>query len=433
MRKLSLFLCLAPLALACGDDDGGGDDAPRYDGAGNPDADPNAPDADPSAPDAPPGMPDALVGYDAPVTPGCGPGDPLPGRMQVTSTTFSSPILVTQPPGDTRLFVVEQGGRIRIVSGGMTLGTPFLDISGGDFTSGGEQGLLGLAFHPSYAANGRFFLDYTDNNGDTVIGEYRVSADPNVAMPAQVQRILFITQPYSNHNGGNLLFGPDGYLYIGMGDGGSGGDPDGNGQNLGTLLGKMLRIDVDGGSPYAIPPGNPFAGMGGRRPEIWAYGLRNPWRFSFDRTTGDLWIGDVGQGAWEEIDFEPAGVGGRNYGWSCREGNHDYDGCPGTFIGPVFEYSHGSGPFIGQSVTGGYVYRGSALPSCYQGAYFFADYVDGWVASFKYTGSPVANADVTDQTMLSGGNVSSFGQDSAGELYIVGHSSGRIYKVIPGP
>ena len=265
---------------------------------------------------------------------------------------------------------------ILIFKGGQLLPTPFLDISlkvGSRYT---EQGLLGLAFHPDYARSGFFYVNYTDENGKTVIARFHVSAaDPDLADPASETDILRVDQPYNNHNGGGLAFGSDGYLYIGLGDGGSEGDPLLNGQNLRTLLGKMLRIDVDHGTSYAIPAGNPFAKVGGM-PEIWAYGLRNPWRFSFDRLTGDLYIADVGQDAWEEIDFVTAGLpGGMDFGWSYYEGLHPYKGQPpanATFTWPISEYSHA----YGCAVTGGYVYRGTALPE-WQGVYFFGDYCSG--------------------------------------------------------
>ncbi|MBF8285408.1 MAG: hypothetical protein HW378_4323 [Anaerolineales bacterium] len=248
--------------------------------------------------------------------------------------------------GSGRLFVIEQPGRIRIVENGELLPDPFLDIEPLVNSRGNEQGLLGLAFYPDYAANGLFFVNYTDVNGDTVVARYAVSADdPSRADPASAKIILQVDQPFPNHNGGDLVFGPDGYLYIGLGDGGSGGDPQGNGQNLNALLGKMLRIDVNHGDPYAIPPDNPFAGRAGARPEIWAYGLRNPWRYSFDRATGDLYIADVGQNAYEEVDFQPADSrGGENYGWNKYEGFHAYDG--GATDGltmPVAEYAHAVG------------------------------------------------------------------------------------------
>jgi len=287
--------------------------------------------------------------------------------------------------GDDRLFVVEQNGRIKILNADFTTQSEnFLDIS--SLTDGGgEQGLLGLAFHPDYADNGYFYVNYTNNSGSTVIARYTVSsADPNIADPGSAEIILQQSQPYSNHNAGDINFGPDGYLYIPMGDGGSGGDPENRAQNPSTLLGKMLRIDVDGGSPYAIPADNPFVGNADYLPEIWAVGLRNTWRFSFDAETGDMWMGDVGQNVWEEIDFEPAGsAGGLNYGWRCTEGLVDYDQsqCSSSLVieYPISVYNHSGGAC---SITGGYVYRGSEFPDM-QGKYFYTDYCNGqfgWVA-----------------------------------------------------
>jgi len=259
-----------------------------------------------------------------------------------------------QADGSGRLFVIEKVGRIRIIEDGQLLEAPFLDITDRVGSDGNEQGLLGFAFHPQYGDIGRFFVNYTDRRGDTVIARFQVTSDPNLADPASETQLLGIDQPFPNHNGGVLAFGPDGYLYAGLGDGGSQGDPNGNAQNTDVLLGKILRLDVDSADPYTVPADNPFGN------EVWAYGFRNPWRFSFDRATGDLYIGDVGQNQWEEIDFIPAGSpGGANFGWDHREGAHEYEGGgPEGMIDPVAEYSHPEG---GCSVTGGYVYRG-AMP-----------------------------------------------------------------------
>ncbi len=262
-------------------------------------------------------------------------------RLELVESGFASPVYLTTPPGDTaRLFVVEQGGQISIIQHGVSLPTPFLDITS-RVASGGERGLLSVAFHPSYAANGFFYVNYTDLNGDTRVERYTVSvADSNLADTATHKLILFIPQPYSNHNGGLVLFGPDGMLYIGMGDGGSGGDPQNRAQHPDSLLGKLLRIDLDHGDPYAIPANNPFATSGGA-PEIWALGLRNPWRFSFDPPSGLLYTGDVGQNTWEEVDVEPASQGGLNYGWRIMEGAHCYNPDPCSSAGlvlPVLEY-----------------------------------------------------------------------------------------------
>src|SRR5215211_7912120 len=254
-----------------------------------------------------------------------------------------------QPDGSGRLFVIEKVGRIWIIENDQLLETPFLDITDRVGSSGNEQGLLGLAFHPGYQENGRFFVNYTDTRGDTVIARYQVSSEPNLGDPNSEVPLFGYDQPFPNHNGGAMVFGPDGYLYIGSGDGGAAGDPFGNAQNTDAMLGKILRVDVDSAEPYVVPSDNPFGN------EVWAYGLRNPWRISFDRSTEDLYIGDVGQNAWEEIDYLPAGSpGGANFGWNHREGAHDYKGGgPEGMIDPVAEYSHPEG---GCSVTGGYVY-----------------------------------------------------------------------------
>ncbi len=302
-------------------------------------------------------------------------------------------------------------------------------------SSGSEQGLLGLAFHPNYATNGKYYVNYTDGSGDTRVVEFLVSSNPDSASSTERQ-VLFVDQPYSNHNGGHLEFGPDGKLYVGLGDGGSGGDPQGNGQRLSTLLGKMLRIDVDAGTPYAVPSDNPFVGRAGARGEIWSYGLRNPWRYSFDSETGDMWIGDVGQDAWEEVDYEPAGQGGRNYGWNRMEGSHCYpagSSCdPSGFVLPIAEYDHRAGC----SITGGYVYRGTALPEL-RGTYFYGDYCTGLVRSLRLVGSgPAESRDWTSALRTRSGGamdaLSSFGVDSKGELHLV-LLSGEIYKLTRRP
>jgi glucose/arabinose dehydrogenase len=327
--------------------------------------------------------------------------------------------------GSGRLFIVEKRGRILILKDGQLLPTPFLDIStevGSQYT---EQGLLGLAFHPNYSQSDLFFVNYTDGNGNTVIARFHVSADdPDRADPASELDILHVDQPYNNHNGGGLAFGPDGYLYIGLGDGGSEGDPLDNGQNLQTMLGKMLRIDVDQGTLYAIPASNPFA-AGGGLPEIWAYGLRNPWRFSFDRLTGDLYIADVGQDAWEEIDLVLSGMpGGMNFGWSYYEGMHPYKGQPpanGSFTLPVSEYSHSDGC----AVTGGYVYRGQALPE-WQGIYFYGDYCSGNIWGEIHLDGGVQQAKILFTT---GAKITTFGVDEAGEIYLIDYGSGALLRL----
>jgi glucose/arabinose dehydrogenase len=349
---------------------------------------------------------------------------------------LSSPLGLEAPPGDTtRIFIVEKTGAIRILENGAPLPRPFLDIAD-QVSSGPEQGLLGLAFHPQYASNGKFYVNYTDKSGNTHVVQYQVSANPDSAS-ATHQDVLSVNQPYPNHNGGCLAFGPDGFLYVGMGDGGSGGDPQGNGQNLNALLGKMLRLDVDGSAPYAIPADNPFVGRPGALPEIWSYGLRNPWRFAFDPEGGDLYVADVGQGAWEEIDYEPAATGGRNYGWNRMEGLHCYppnSSCDTTgLVMPVAEYGHTGGAC---SVTGGRVYRGSAMPEL-RGTYFYGDYCSGMIRSLKISGGDaVAEQDWTTSLRTKSGGamsgLSSFGVDGKGELYLV-LLGGAVYRLEPKP
>jgi glucose/arabinose dehydrogenase len=348
-------------------------------------------------------------------------------RLQTVATGFDAPLLVTNAgDGSGRLFVAEQDGRIFVIDGRKVRREPWLDIS--ELTEGaGEQGLLGLAFHPRFEDNGRFFVNYTDNAGDTVIASYRARGQHG-ADPDSARTLLSFDQPFANHNGGGLAFGPDGYLYIGSGDGGSAGDPMGNGQALDTLLGKMLRIDVDRGGdvPYSVPADNPFLSRPGARPEIWAYGLRNPWRFSFDRATGHLWIGDVGQSELEEIDRgDPRAGRGPNYGWNVMEGTACYGGGPCQREGlklPVTQYDHDHGC----SVTGGYVYRGTQYPELV-GGYLFADYCSGklWVidSSRRKPHSPRELLD-TDHA------ISSFGESEEGELYVTDHASGRLLKIV---
>ena len=356
------------------------------------------------------------------------PPPPPPGSDSITlvpvATGLEQPLYLTAPAGDQRLFVVEKTGRIRIVKDGVLRPTPFLDLSGA-VSTGGEQGLLSMAFHPEYASNGFFYVDYTDTNGDTHVERYTVSSgDPDVADPATAKPILFVGQPFANHNGGLVLFGGDGKLYIGMGDGGSAGDPFGNGQSLGTLLGKILRIDVDAGDPYAVPPDNPFVDRAGARGEIWAYGLRNPWRFSFDATTNRLYVADVGQDAWEEVNVAPADEGGQNYGWNIMEGLHCYGASSCDQNGltlPVLEYGHTDGC----SITGGYVYRGSLAPAV-AGEYFYSDFCSGFVRSFSFDGGTVSGQTTWDVGDI--GNVQSFGEDAAGELYVLS-ANGTVYRV----
>lgn len=339
---------------------------------------------------------------------------------------FTSPVGITNA-GDDRLFVVGQRGTIHIVSADGIVSTQlFLDIRD-RLVSGGERGLLGLAFHPQYKTNGYFFVNYTGVDNTTHISRFRVNPnDSNLADPLSEFKIMSIAQPYSNHNGGDLCFGPDGYLYIGMGDGGSGGDPGNRSQNPKELLGKMLRIDIDNGNPYSIPTTNPFYGSTAVLPEIWASGLRNPWRFSFDRLTGDLWIADVGQNAVEEVNFQPAdSKGGENYGWRCYEGNQAYNssGCdPGSsYTFPVYAYPQG--PEC--SVTGGYVYRGSATSPLY-GKYFFTDYCSDRIWTLHKVGN---NWIKEDFGRFTGNSFSTFGEDASGKLYVAGISSGNIFRI----
>ncbi|MGH2615238.1 MAG: PQQ-dependent sugar dehydrogenase [Thermomicrobiales bacterium] len=345
--------------------------------------------------------------------------------LELVADGFAQPVQVVDPgDGSGRLFVVEQIGRIRIIRDGQVMPDPFLDISD-RVSCCGERGLLSLAFHPDFVTNGMFFVDYTDVNGDTVVARYHVAADAlNRADAASAETMLTVDQPAANHNGGLLLFGPrDGYLYIGFGDGGGGNGQ--NGQDLGTLLGKILRIDIDasaGGLPYGIPPGNPFVDQSDARPEIWLFGVRNPWRFSFDRATGDLWIGDVGSAIYEEINRQPAlSTGGENYGWDLMEGPEcrAEDGCA-EFVAPVSGFSRSEGCVV----TGGYVYRGSAAPEL-EGTYLFADYCSGKVWGLTQDDSGVWARLGPVETGL---RISSFGEDATGEVYVV-DLQGAVYRV----
>ncbi len=371
-------------------------------------------------------------------------------QAQTYASGFQSPVAFVQDPTDRAVqFVLEQGGRIRVVRSGATLETDFLNL-GGAVSCCGERGLLGLAFAPDYASSGRFYVNFTDTSGNTVVARFTRSSNPTVANPSSRFDLRleptrrFIVQPFSNHNGGHLAFGPDGYLYIGLGDGGSANDPDHRAQNPAELLGKMLRIDVnvpnEDASGYRIPPDNPFLGGNPARDEIWAFGLRNPWRYTFDDVTrggtGAMVIGDVGQNRFEEINYEPRGRSGRNYGWRNREGAHDNVTSRPLAYGPptdpIFEY----GRTDGVSVTGGFIYRGTRLGSAHRGRYFFADY-SGRVWSLGLTIDATGEARASDrrehtselggQTAL--GSISSFGVDAEGELYIVSHSTGRIVRI----
>ena len=366
-----------------------------------------------------------------------GPPPPLTGTpaLQLVTSALTSPVFVTSPPGDTlRLFVVEQGGRVRVLRRDTLLTTAFLDVRG-KITAGGERGLLSLAFHPQYASNRRFYVYFTDLNGDIRVVRYLVSStDANVADSLSADTILAVAHPgQSNHNGGQLQFGPDGRLYAGLGDGGSAGDPDTNAQNRHRLLGKLLRLNVDGATGYTIPAGNPFATDTSAAPEIWALGLRNPWRFSFDRTRGDLYIADVGQGVAEEVDVQPAAsAGGENYGWDVMEGTRCFPPSTSTcnqagLTLPLLEYDHPAGC----SITGGYVYRGARVAAL-AGHYLYSDYCMHFVRSFQYSGSQAVNRRDWTAQLDPGGNVSSFGQDGRGELYIM-TLGGSLYRIVQAP
>lgn len=390
-------------------------------------------------------------------------GIPAPAAADLAAITYvsglKSPVGLVQDPSDpTVQYVIEQAGRMIVIRSGQRQATPFLDLTT-VVSSGGERGLLGLAFPRDYATSGRFHVNFTNLQGHTVVARFKRSSNPLVADPASRFDLRwggptgqrFIAQPFSNHNGGHLAFGPDGMLYIGMGDGGSGGDPQHNAQNPLTLLGKMLRLDVQvpDSHPegYVVPRDNPFLDGApvAALPEIWAFGLRNPWKFGFDDPrlggTGALIIGDVGQGGWEEIDHEPAGAGGRNYGWRLREGAHPFNSAlPPAYlplVEPFLDYAHGGG---GASVTGGFVYRGRLLGAEFYGRYFFADFVTGRVFSVFVVVDPAsgeaAPVDQREHTAELGGSavvgqISAFGVDADGELYIVNHRDGRVLLVVP--
>ena len=351
-------------------------------------------------------------------------------RLEEVVTGLAYPVYLTAAPGDTsRLFVVEKGGTVRVLKHGVLLPTPFIDLSS-RVTKGSEQGLLGMAFHPS---DNRVVLSFTvagpERGGRSRVATFTAGADPDVLDPASEQLVLEVDQPYSNHNGGHVAFGPDGYLYFGLGDGGSGGDPQGHGQDRSDLLGSLLRLDLDHGLPYTVPASNPFVGQAGVRGELWNWGLRNPWRFSFDRATGNLYIADVGQNEWEEVSVQPAASqGGENYGWAVMEGEHCYGSATcakGGLVMPVVEYGHGDGC----SITGGYVYRGQAIPEL-AGTYFYGDYCDGWIRSFVYQGGAATGA-ASWPTLDTGQQITSFGEDARGEIYVV-LAGGTIYRIAPG-
>lgn len=368
-------------------------------------------------------------------------GTGLTLSLQSFATGLSQPVSLANA-GDSRLFAVEQDGYIRIIqSNGTVVSTAFLNITDRVNSAGSEQGLLGLTFHPNYATNGYFYVNYTSNDSRTRISRFQVTGNPNVADPNSEEILLTVTQPYSNHNAGDIHFGPDGYLYIPLGDGGSGGDPQNNAQTMTTLLGKITRIDVNNGpgaaadckgagtGNYTIPNDNPFiTGAGGNCDEIWALGLRNPWRSSFDAWTGDLWIGDVGQNAWEEVDFQPVySDGGENYGWRCYEGNHTYNtsGCGpiGNYVFPVFEYDHNSGRC---SISGGYVYRGSQYPAMF-GHYLVTDYCTGHFWDVAPDGQ--GGWTTTQHNNLTAFGRSAFGENSSEQLFVVNRSQGTVERV----
>lgn len=346
-------------------------------------------------------------------------GDLAKARVRLQEVArLDSPVGMALRKGDGGMWFIEQTGRVRVFRNGRMDPGAVLDLSS-QIRAGGEQGLLGIAFSP----DGRFlYLDFTDTNGDTHIVEFAMRGGrPD---PGSQRNLLTVDQPFANHNGGQLAFGPDGHLYIALGDGGSAGDPNGNGQSLDALLGKILRIDPrpSGGRPYGIPRDNPFAGRSGARAEIWDYGLRNPWRFSFDPVTRDLWIADVGQGDWEEVDHEPAGRGGRNYGWDHLEGTHRFEGDPPPgAVGPVIEYDHGGGAC---TVIGGSVYRGSAIPEL-RGAYLYGDYCAGWIKAVSAGGRVGTPRDLG----INVPSLTSFGTDQRGELFALS-GAGQVFRIV---
>lgn len=352
--------------------------------------------------------------------------------LEEFASSFTRPVDIAHS-GDERLFIVEQRGIIKIAdSTGSVLPTPFLDIDARVRSGNNEQGLLGLVFHPDYTTNGYFYVYYTIDDWSSRLSRFEVNAqNPNQADPSSEQILFTVPQPYKNHNAGDLNFGPDGYLYVSLGDGGNGGDPEDRAQNGKTLLGKILRLDVNSGNPYAIPPDNPFVNDTSVLDEVWSLGWRNPWRFSFDPQNGDMWVGDVGQNKYEEISMEPATAnGGGNYGWRCLEGFQTFNstGCgpAASYLPPVFTYAHADG--LGKSVTGGYVYRGSDVPDLW-GYYLFGDWVSGnmWVTVKDSAGNFTTS--MIGQKM-GPQECSAFGVDSAGELYVAGLNDGKIYKVV---
>ena len=432
MHYRSIFIMLACLLTlaACGGESATTPTAPAQPSATA------APTAQPSATATLTAQPSATATLTAQPTaqpsaasaPTAQPAAPGTIALELVTSDLRQPVYATHAGDNSgRLFVVEKAGTIAIVKDRQRAAQPFLDITPLVNSGGSEQGLLGLAFDPSYAQSGRFFVYYTAKNGDNTLARYQVSANPDAADPNSGTVLFAQPDPAPNHNGGMLAFGPDGYLYVGLGDGGSGGDPWGNAQNRNTLLGKLLRLDVAGGDPYSIPRDNPFAQASDARGEIWAYGLRNPWRFSFDRASGDLFIADVGQNQYEEINVQPAGAqGGQNYGWNVREGLHCFraDPCASDgMVGPVAEYSHAEGC----SITGGYVYRGAALPDL-AGAYVYGDYCSGTVWALR---RDAEGAWRQQKLLSSGASISSFAEDQAGELYLIDLGKG-LYRFDKG-
>jgi len=341
-------------------------------------------------------------------------------RLTQIATGLEKPVAFSPRRGTSTLYIADQVGDIRALAGGRLLPARVLDLRG-HVSGGNEQGLLGLTFSPDGT---NLYIDFTDNAGDTHVQEFAMKGD--VADVASRRELLFVNQPFANHNGGEVAFGPDGMLYIGLGDGGSAGDPMGNAQNIGVLLGKILRINPKASATgaYSVPADNPFVANPNARPEVWQYGLRNPWRFSFDRATGNLWIGDVGQGAWEEIDFAKAGADGINFGWNPREGAHHYKGeRPAGTVDPVYEYSHEAG---GIAVTGGYVYRGKRIPNLV-GAYLWADEARGHIIALQQQGGRILKS--RELNGVIDGGLSSFGEDNAGELYALDLAHGRVFRI----
>ena len=375
-----------------------------------------------------------LLGF-APMA-ACGPAEPddplmppLQGelRLEGVANGFESPVYLTAPAGDDRLFIVEQVGRIQIVQDGSTLPVPFLDIRA-RVRSGGERGLLGMAFPPDFASSGFFFLHYSDSNGDTRVSRFRTTADANRADPDSERTYLEVPQPFSNHNGGQIEFGPDGMLYVALGDGGSGGDPLNAGQDRTSLLGSILRLDVSADPPYVIPGDNPFLGEPGARDEIWAWGLRNPWRFSFDTPGNTIYVGDVGQNRFEEINARPLSESGVNYGWRVREADSCFEASncdTAGLVDPVLSYPHTDGC----SVAGGYVYRGSSIPAL-QGHYVYGDFCSGWLRSFELRNGRAENRRTLDVGTV--GSLSSFGLDGNGELYVLS-LGGEVLRLTVAP